>query len=105
MIRHCRYVIAVQDLRRSAEYYRNILGFEVLQITDPGWRVFQRDDCVIMAGECRDALSPATLGDHSYFALGAKARVPYELGRGLRAQMPIEHSDVGHLARRVIEYG
>ena len=80
MIRHCRYVIAVQDLRRSAEYYRNILGFEVLQITDPGWRVFQRDDCVIMAGECRDALSPATLGDHSYFALGAKARVPYEFG-------------------------
>ncbi len=27
-----------------------------------------RDDCFIMAGECRDALSPRELGDHSYFA-------------------------------------
>ncbi|HEX4013548.1 MAG TPA: VOC family protein [Candidatus Cybelea sp.] len=68
MIRHCRYVIAVQDLGRSAAYYRDVLGFEVLQIPDPGWRFFRRDDCVIMAGECPGALAPAALGDHSYFA-------------------------------------
>jgi uncharacterized glyoxalase superfamily protein PhnB len=27
-----------------------------------------RDACFIMAGECADALPPAELGDHSYFA-------------------------------------
>ncbi len=68
MIRHPRYVIAVHDLERSARYYRDILGFEVREIGDPGWRFFVRDQCFIMAGECPDALSPQELGDHSYFA-------------------------------------
>jgi predicted enzyme related to lactoylglutathione lyase len=68
MIRNPRYVIAVHDLERSAQYYRDVLGFEVRTIGDPGWRFFVRDQCFIMAGECRDALSPAELGDHSYFA-------------------------------------
>ena len=34
----------------------------------PGWRFFRKDACGIMAGECPDALPPAKLGDHSYFA-------------------------------------
>ena len=68
MIRNPRYVIAVHDLRKSARYYQEVLGFEVREIADPGWRFFIRDQCVIMAGECRDALSPHELGDHSYFA-------------------------------------
>lgn len=68
MIQRCRYVIAVPDLSRSAEFYRDVLGFEVVELSDPGWRIFRRDACVIMAGECRGALSPAALGDHSYFA-------------------------------------
>lgn len=68
MLRRPRYVIAVQDLERSARYYREMLGFEVRTVSDPGWRFFVRDECFIMAGECRDALSPEKLGDHSYFA-------------------------------------
>jgi len=68
LIQRGRYVIAVNDLPRSAAYYRDVLGFEVLEILDPGWRFFRRDNCLIMAGECRDALSPEALGDHSYFA-------------------------------------
>lgn len=68
MLRHPRYVIAVHDLERSARYYRDVLGFEVRSIGDPGWRFFVRDHCCIMAGECSDATSPADLGDHSYFA-------------------------------------
>lgn len=68
MIRSARYVIAVHDLDRSARYYREVLGFEVRELGDPGWRVFVRDACVIMAGECPDALDPHDLGDHSYFA-------------------------------------
>ena len=35
---------------------------------DPGWRMYVRDECRIMAGECPDAIPPAELGDHSYFA-------------------------------------
>lgn len=68
MIRNPRYVIAVHDLERSARYYRDVLGFEVREIGDPGWRFFMRDQCWILAGECPDALPPQDLGDHSYFA-------------------------------------
>jgi catechol 2,3-dioxygenase-like lactoylglutathione lyase family enzyme len=68
MLRHPRYVIAVLDLQRSAAFYRDILGFKVHEVGDPGWRFFTRDNCFIMAGECRDAVPPDALGDHSYFA-------------------------------------
>ena len=63
-----RYVIAVHDLARSAAWYRDVLGFEIHEVGDPGWRWFQRDACVILAGECPDALPPADTGDHAYFA-------------------------------------
>lgn len=68
MIRHPRHVIAVPDLERSARFYRDVLGFEVREVGDPGWRFFIRDACFIMAGECSDAIPPRDLGDHSYFA-------------------------------------
>jgi len=68
MLRNPRYVIAVHDLERSAGYYRDVLGFKVFEVGDDGWRFLLRDACYIMAGECRDALSPEELGDHSYFA-------------------------------------
>ena len=63
-----RYVVAVPDLARSVAYYRDVLGFTVRGMGDPGWRWLERDACVIMAGECPDALPAAQLGDHSYFA-------------------------------------
>ena len=68
MLRNPRYVIAVKDLSLSARFYRDVLGFEIITIPDPGWLFFVKDDCFIMAGECADALSPRDLGDHSYFA-------------------------------------
>lgn len=68
MIRQNRHVIAVPDLAVSAAFYRDVLGFEVREIGDPGWRFFVRDGCIVMAGECRDALPPAETGDHSYYA-------------------------------------
>jgi predicted enzyme related to lactoylglutathione lyase len=67
-MRNPRYVIAVPDLQASAEFYRGVLGFEIHEIDDPGWRFFVRDKVVIMAGECPDALPPQDLGDHSWFA-------------------------------------
>jgi predicted enzyme related to lactoylglutathione lyase len=62
------FVLAVPDLERSAAFYRDVLGFEVREMGDPGWRLFVRDGCRIMAGECPDARPAAELGDHSYFA-------------------------------------
>ena len=65
---HTTFVIAVPDLERSAAFYRDVLGFEVREIGDAGWRIYVRDACRIMAGGCSDAIPPAQLGDHSYFA-------------------------------------
>ena len=67
MIDHMYYVLAVPDLERSCAYYRDILGFSVREMGDPGWRMLQRDACRILAGVCPDALPAADLGDHSYF--------------------------------------
>ena len=66
-IRRTLFVLAVPDLARSSAFYRDVLGFEIREIGDPGWRMFVRDGCRIMAGECPDALPARQLGDHSYF--------------------------------------
>ena len=62
------YVIAVPDLQKSAAFYRDVLGFEIRPIPDPGWLFYTCGECTIMAGQCPDALPPAHLGDHSFFA-------------------------------------
>ena len=61
------FVLAVPDLERSGAFYRDVLGFKIQETGDPGWRLFVRDGCRIMAGECPDAMPAALLGDHSYF--------------------------------------
>lgn len=61
-------MIAVPDLTVSADFYRTVLGFDIHEIGDPGWRFYTRDRVLIMAGECPDALPPGELGDHSWFA-------------------------------------
>ena len=60
------FVLAVPDLKTSAEFYRQVLGFTVHEMA-PGWLRYERDNCSIMAGECPDAVPPRDLGDHSYF--------------------------------------
>ena len=67
MIRDHMYVLAVHDLDRSEAFYRDVLGFTAHDMGDPGWRMFERDGCRIMAGECRDAIPAADTGFHSYF--------------------------------------
>jgi catechol 2,3-dioxygenase-like lactoylglutathione lyase family enzyme len=67
MITETMYVLAVPNLARSGDFYREVLGFEVREMGDPGWRMFVKDTCRIMAGECPDAIAPRDLGDHSYF--------------------------------------
>ncbi|MGD1906712.1 MAG: VOC family protein [Leptolyngbyaceae cyanobacterium] len=67
MIQRTLYVLAVPDLERSGNFYQQALGFTVHEIGDPGWRMFVRDECRIMIGECPDAIPASDLGDHSYF--------------------------------------
>jgi catechol 2,3-dioxygenase-like lactoylglutathione lyase family enzyme len=62
------FVLAVPNLERSCAFYRDVLGFDIREIGDPGWRMYVRGACRILAGECPDAIPPGQLGDHSYFA-------------------------------------
>jgi catechol 2,3-dioxygenase-like lactoylglutathione lyase family enzyme len=55
MITRTMFVIAVRDLDRSAAFYRDVLGFDVRAMGDPGWRMFVRDGCRIMVGRPLDA--------------------------------------------------
>lgn len=61
------YVLAVHDVRRSADFYVRMLGFRIVH--EPfGWIFVERDHCMIMLGECPDDMAPSELGCHSYFA-------------------------------------
>jgi catechol 2,3-dioxygenase-like lactoylglutathione lyase family enzyme len=62
------FVIAVPDLKASSAFYRDVLGFTVHAIPDPGWLFYTSGNCTIMAGQCPDATPPSKLGDHAYFA-------------------------------------
>jgi predicted enzyme related to lactoylglutathione lyase len=68
MISETRFVIAVPDLKTSSAFYRDVLGFTIHTIPDPGWLFYTSGNCTIMAGECPDAIPPRELGDHSYYA-------------------------------------
>jgi catechol 2,3-dioxygenase-like lactoylglutathione lyase family enzyme len=61
------YVLAVPDVRVSARFFVDALGFQVVN-EPPGWVFVARDNCMIMLGECPDAIPAGELGDHSYFA-------------------------------------
>lgn len=58
MIQQTIFVLAVPDLATSASYYHDVLGFEIKEIGDPGWRMYVLGNCRIMAGECREAIPP-----------------------------------------------
>ena len=68
MIERTIYVLAVPDLEKTGNFYSQVMGFEIREMGDSGWRMFVRDGCRIMAGYCPDALPPNEIGDHSYFA-------------------------------------
>ena len=51
------YVLAVHNVRRSAEFYVQMLGFRIVN-EPPGWIFVQKDNCLIMLGECPNDLPP-----------------------------------------------
>lgn len=81
MIEQTQFVLAVPDFELSIPFYRDALGFEIHEIDDPGWRLYTRDCCRIMVGECPDAIPPAELGDHSYFAYLVVSDIESEYAR------------------------
>jgi catechol 2,3-dioxygenase-like lactoylglutathione lyase family enzyme len=62
-----RYVLAVQDLNKSADFYETQLGFKTWW-AGQGWHFLERDSCRIMLGECPDDRSAFETRNHSYFA-------------------------------------
>ena len=63
-----RCVLAVRDLKLSASYYIDVLGFTEDPIHAEGWRFLTRDSFRVMLGECADERPASELGNHSYFA-------------------------------------
>jgi len=67
-VRPFAYVLAVQDLERSAAYYRDVLEFRVLWEDVEGWRLVERDGVRVMLGDCPTDRPTSELGSHSWFA-------------------------------------
>jgi uncharacterized glyoxalase superfamily protein PhnB len=61
------YVLAVHNVRESARFYVDVLGFSVVSEHE-GWIFVKKDNCMIMLGECPDDMHPSKLGCHNYFA-------------------------------------
>jgi len=73
-----QYVLAVHDIRTSAAFYVDALGFEIVAQPE-GWIFVRKDNCVIMLGECPDDMHPSLLGCHNYFSyLRVDEEVPEE---------------------------
>ncbi len=61
------YVLAVPNVRESARFYVEALGFRIT--AEPkGWIFVAKDGCMIMLGECPGDMRASELGSHSYFA-------------------------------------
>ncbi|HEX6845472.1 MAG TPA: VOC family protein [Chitinophagaceae bacterium] len=62
-----RFVLAVNNLAKSADFYKNKLGFKTVW-EEGGWHFLIRDEIKIMLGECPDDTSASEINNHSYFA-------------------------------------
>jgi len=62
-----RYVLAVNNLVTSADFYKNKLGFQTVW-EEGGWHFLIRDDIKIMLGECPNDKPASEINSHSYFA-------------------------------------
>jgi catechol 2,3-dioxygenase-like lactoylglutathione lyase family enzyme len=61
------FVLAVQDLQKSADWFRDVLGFRVSWEEGADWRLVERDTVRLMLGHCPDEKPAADVGAHSWF--------------------------------------
>jgi catechol 2,3-dioxygenase-like lactoylglutathione lyase family enzyme len=61
-----RYVLAVNNLDKSVDFYRDKLGFQTLW-KGGDWHFIVRDNVRIMLGECPDDKPASEINCHSYF--------------------------------------
>src|SRR5216683_541633 len=61
------YVLAVRDINRSAAYFRDVLGFEVLWDDASDWRLVERDGVRVMLGHCPSEKPASEIGSHNWF--------------------------------------
>jgi len=103
------HVLAVPDIRATARWWTEVMGFETWMEPD-GWIFLRRGPFSLMLGECPDAIPPQDLGDHQYFAYavlddvdayhaevtarGADVPRPADKPWGMR-EMPVQTPD-GH---------
>lgn len=73
-IRGTRNVLAVKDLKTSAAFYIQKMGFKTLW-EGGGWHFLIRDEMKIMLGECPNDLAASETGSHSYFAYAEVNRI------------------------------
>lgn len=62
-----RHVLAVNDLKESAGYFIEKLGF-TRDFSDDGWEFLSLDTFRVMLGECPDEVPARETNNHSYFA-------------------------------------
>jgi hypothetical protein len=46
------FVLAVPDINKSAQYFRDVLGFRISWEGGSNWRLAERDGVRIMLGQC-----------------------------------------------------
>jgi catechol 2,3-dioxygenase-like lactoylglutathione lyase family enzyme len=61
-----RYVLAVKNLARSVDFYKNKLDFQTIW-EGGGWHFLVRDSVKLMLGECPDDKPASEINCHSYF--------------------------------------
>ena len=61
-----RYVLAVNNLAQSVDFYKNKLEFQTLW-EGGGWHFLARDSIKLMLGECPDDKPASEINCHSYF--------------------------------------
>jgi predicted enzyme related to lactoylglutathione lyase len=67
VVRH-HHVLAVHDLERTRRWYETVLGCTSEDIDPGNWVLLRACGVTFMVGHCPDAVPPAELGDHNYFA-------------------------------------
>jgi predicted enzyme related to lactoylglutathione lyase len=64
-----RFVLAVNNLRKSTDFFMDILGFtRDFGDESDGWSFLSRGNVRVMLGECVGETPAGELGNHSYFA-------------------------------------